>query len=61
MYQVGRAERPEDEDATFEERGDALEHAHALSDDGFVAAVWLWTGGNAETICLVFQGIAFWP
>lgn len=62
MYQVGHADSPNDDDPKFDNEPDALGAAIAQSWDDCVIAVWLWDDkGNAETVCLVFQQLPFWP
>ena len=62
MYQIGRAERPAENDPRFDTEEAALAAARRQAVGDTVWAVWRWdTEDYAETLYLVYQGNVWRP
>lgn len=60
-YQVGLAQQPQPDDPRFANETEATRAALALATGDQVYAVWMWNAESPETICLVYQGEAYYP
>ena len=56
QFQIGRAEQPHPNDPRFEREAEAMEAVLKAATGDAVWAVWWWCKGEAETLCLVYQG-----